>query len=168
METSLWKASYTSEDSTILIPTWFLRSSQSLRHIQPYTNDLNPWDIWSPSCEAIKRLYTNLKVILKIGKEKAEISQKLGVRQGDPAIFLFIMAAFAETWGAEWSAAGIPMSELRRVPMGTTKELAKGQITGHKKATWIRENYSKYSKSYMSTTEPSFSIREKIWSKDSD
>jgi len=89
-------------------------------------------------CEAIKRLYTNLKVILKIGKEKAEISQEVGVRQGDnlsPVIFLFIMAAFAETLEAEWSAAGIPKAEFRRTPMGTTKELAKGEITGHKKTT---------------------------------
>ena len=30
--------------------------------------------------EAIKRLYTNLKVILKIDKEEATISQEIGVR----------------------------------------------------------------------------------------
>ena len=75
---------------------------------------------------------------MKIGKEKAKISQEVGGRQGDnlsPVIFLFIMVAFAETLEAEWSAAGIPKAEFRRVPMGTTEELAKGQITGHKKAT---------------------------------
>ena len=102
---------------------------------------------------------------MKIGKEKAEISQELGVRQGDnlsPAIFLFVMAAFVETLEAEWSAAGIPKAKFRRVPMGTTKELTKDQITVHKKATRIKENYSKSSKSYMSMMEPLFPIREKI------
>ena len=77
----------------------------------------------------MQRLYTNLKVILKIGKEKAEISQEVGVRQGDslsPIMFLFIMAAFAETLEAEWSAAEIPKAKFRRVPMGTTEELVKG------------------------------------------
>jgi len=32
---------------------------------------------------AISRLYDNLKVILRIGKESAELSQTVGVRQGD-------------------------------------------------------------------------------------
>ena len=55
---------------------------------------------------AIQRLYTDLWVILKIGKEKKEIQQKVGVRQGDnmsPVLFLFMMAAFAETLENEWS-----------------------------------------------------------------
>jgi len=33
--------------------------------------------------DSIKRLYTNLKVIVKIGREKAEINQEVGTRQGD-------------------------------------------------------------------------------------
>jgi hypothetical protein len=50
--------------------------------------------------DSIKRLYTNLKVIVKIGREKAEIDQEVGVTQGDNVslvIFLFLMSAFAET-----------------------------------------------------------------------
>ena len=33
---------------------------------------------------AIQRMYTNLKVVLKIGKEVSHIDQTIGVRQGDP------------------------------------------------------------------------------------
>ncbi len=50
--------------------------------------------------DSIKRLYTNLKVFVKIGKEKAEIDQEVGVRQGNnvsSVIFLFLMSTFAET-----------------------------------------------------------------------
>ena len=39
---------------------------------------------------AIARIYSDLKIILKIGKDKAEMEQKLGVRQGDcmaPVLF---------------------------------------------------------------------------------
>jgi hypothetical protein len=40
--------------------------------------------------DSIKRLYTNLKVIVKIGREKAEIDQEVGVRQGDDNVLLVI------------------------------------------------------------------------------
>ena len=33
--------------------------------------------------DTIQRLYTDLQVILKVGKEKAPILQTVGVRQGD-------------------------------------------------------------------------------------
>ena len=50
-------------------------------------------------CSAIERMYQNLSVIIKVGKEKREIKQKVGVRQGDtlsPVLFIFMMSAFAE------------------------------------------------------------------------
>ncbi len=50
-------------------------------------------------CSVVERLYTNLKVVLKIRKQKIEILQGVGVRQGDnmaPVLFLFLMAAIAE------------------------------------------------------------------------
>mmetsp|Transcript_13116 Transcript_13116/g.31049 ORF Transcript_13116/g.31049 Transcript_13116/m.31049 type:complete len:113 (+) Transcript_13116:48-386(+) len=48
-------------------------------------------------CNVIKRMYTDLTVVLKIGKSVKEILQEVGVRQGDnmaPVLFLFIMNAF--------------------------------------------------------------------------
>jgi hypothetical protein len=50
--------------------------------------------------DSTKRLYTNLKVIVKMGREKAEIDQEVSMRQGDNVslvIFLFLMSAFVET-----------------------------------------------------------------------
>jgi hypothetical protein len=49
---------------------------------------------------AIRTLYTDNVCILKIEKEKVEIPQTVGVRQGDnmaPVLFLFLMTDFAET-----------------------------------------------------------------------
>ncbi len=54
---------------------------------------------------AVRTMYTNNIVILKIEKEIAEIKQEVGVRQGDnmaPVLFLFLMTAFAETLDIEW------------------------------------------------------------------
>ncbi|KAL7518281.1 hypothetical protein ACHAWF_000181, partial [Thalassiosira exigua] len=89
-------------------------------------------------CNAIQRLYDNLKVVLKIGKEKAEIGQGVGVRQGDnlsPVIFLFLMTAFAETLEEEWSAAGLPRTSLKRVTMDDLEGFEKGQLTGHSRGS---------------------------------
>jgi hypothetical protein len=54
---------------------------------------------------AIKTMYTDLKVVIKIDKELAEIMQSVGVRQGDnmaPVLFLFLMSAAAETLEPAW------------------------------------------------------------------
>jgi hypothetical protein len=54
---------------------------------------------------AIKKMYTDLKVVLKIDKEITEIVQSVGVRQGDnmaPVLFLFLMSAAAETLEPAW------------------------------------------------------------------
>ncbi len=53
---------------------------------------------------AIKRIYQDLVVVLKIEKEVVELTQSVGVRQGDnmaPVLFLFLMSAFAETLETE-------------------------------------------------------------------
>jgi hypothetical protein len=83
--------------------------------------------------DSIKRLYTNLKVIVKIGKEKAEIDQEVGVRQGDnvsSVIFLFLMSAFAETLEKEWKQSGLPEATFKNVT-----NASKGQLTGHLKSS---------------------------------
>ena len=49
---------------------------------------------------ATESIYKDLVVVLKIKKEVVEISQLVGVRQGDnmaPVLFLFLMSAFAKT-----------------------------------------------------------------------
>ena len=49
---------------------------------------------------AIKRMYTDLKVKISVEDKTAEISQTVGVRQGDnmlPVLFLFFMSAFWRT-----------------------------------------------------------------------
>ena len=53
----------------------------------------------------IERLYTDLTVVFKLGKVKVEISQGVGVRQGDNmalVLFLFFMTAFLEFLYDTW------------------------------------------------------------------
>ena len=57
-------------------------------------------------------MYADLKIVLKLGKSKAEMNQTVGVRQGDcmaPVLFLFMMMAFAETLEKEWRKTGLDM-----------------------------------------------------------
>ena len=59
---------------------------------------------------AIKTMYTNLTVVLKINKEICGILQSMGVRQGDsmaPVLFLFLMSAAAETLELAWKQVNI-------------------------------------------------------------
>ena len=59
---------------------------------------------------AIERMYKDLKIVLKIGKAKAERNQKVGVRQGDcmdPVIFLFMIMKFTETLAIKWKDMGL-------------------------------------------------------------
>jgi hypothetical protein len=55
----------------------------------------------------INRLYTDLKITLKIREEQTKILQMVGgVYQGDnlsPVIFLFIMTAFAKIQEKKWN-----------------------------------------------------------------
>ena len=70
--------------------------------------------------KAVETVYQDLTVVLKIEKEKYEIGQSVGVRQGDnmaPVLFLFLMSAFAETLEIEWREKGIEV-----VTVQTAKE----------------------------------------------
>ncbi len=68
---------------------------------------------------AIKTMYTDLKVVLKIDKEIQEIPQSVGVQQGDnmaPVLFLFLMSAAAETLKSAWKQAGIEVLTVAHTP----------------------------------------------------
>jgi hypothetical protein len=83
--------------------------------------------------DSIKRLYTNLKVIVKIGKETTKIDQEVGVQQGDyvsSVIFLFLMSAFAGTLEKEWKQSGLSEATFKNVT-----NASKGQLTGHLKSS---------------------------------
>ena len=61
---------------------------------------------------AIARMYTDIKIVLKLGKVKAEMNQTVGVRQGDcmaPVLFLLMMMDFVETLEKEWRHKGLHM-----------------------------------------------------------
>jgi len=65
--------------------------------------------------DVIRRMYTDLKVVIKIGKNKIEISQSVGVRQGDnmaPVSFLFLMAAVSDLIDQAWEREGIEKVEF--------------------------------------------------------
>ncbi|KAL7426046.1 hypothetical protein ACHAXH_000620, partial [Discostella pseudostelligera] len=88
-------------------------------------------------CNAIQRLYSDLTVTLKIGKETADIPQSVGVRQGDnlsPVIFLLIMTAFSETLDANWTDANIPKPKFHRGNMSNTALLGAKLTHAIKKA----------------------------------
>ena len=83
---------------------------------------------------AIARMYADLKIILKLGKAKAEMNQTVGVRQGDcmaPVLFLFMMMAFAETLEKEWRKTGIDMVTFHQ---RTHLPRDKGFLNGHKRS----------------------------------
>ena len=84
-------------------------------------------------CNTIERLYSNLSVSLKIGKESAVIPQTIGVRQGDnlsPVIFLLLMTAFAEILEAKWTIAKIDKIQFNHCNLDTNS-LSTGRLTGH-------------------------------------
>ena len=63
-------------------------------------------------------MYIDLKVCITFEEEVAEISQPVGVRQGDnlsPVLFLFFMSAFSESLGTKWRQNGISTAQFMRV-----------------------------------------------------
>lgn len=67
--------------------------------------------------DCVRRLYIDILVSLKIGKEKLEILQTVGVKQGDPmscVLFLFLMAALVEIIDKEWKCNNIECVEFCR------------------------------------------------------
>jgi hypothetical protein len=82
---------------------------------------------------AIECIYQDLVVVLKIEKEVVDLTQSVGVRQGNnmaPVLFLFLMSAFAETLKTEWKNDGIGVCTVQSV-IGETLLAGKGKLRGH-------------------------------------
>jgi hypothetical protein len=79
---------------------------------------------------AIERIYQDLVVVLKIEKEVVELTQSVGVRQGDTALFLFLVSVFVETLETEWKNAGIGGCTIQSV-IGEKLLAGKGKLRGH-------------------------------------
>ena len=84
-------------------------------------------------CSVVRRLYTDLKVLVNLNGCKAEIEQSVGVRQGDnlsPVLFLFMISAFAESLEIEWRNEGLETAKFTRT---TWEEIEQGhgQLIGH-------------------------------------
>jgi hypothetical protein len=82
---------------------------------------------------AIERIYKDLVEVLKIEKEVMEVSQSVGVRQGNnmaPVLFLFLMSVFLETVENEWRNENIEVCTVRSV-VGLSLAAGEGQIRGH-------------------------------------
>jgi len=80
---------------------------------------------------AIKKMYTNLKVVLKIDKEIRDICQSVRVRQGNnmaPVLFLFLMSAAAETLEVEWKKQNIGVLTVAHAP---DDDITTGKVRGH-------------------------------------
>ena len=80
---------------------------------------------------AVRTMYTNLKLVLKIDEKIWEILQSVGVRQGDnmaPVPFLLLLLAAAETIELEWKRAGINVLTVGHAP---DKDLHTRCIRGH-------------------------------------
>ena len=64
-------------------------------------------------------------MIIKVGSEKREIEQTVGVRQGNnlsPVLFLFMMSAFAEALENEWEVKGVLQAEFVRVEQDSSND----------------------------------------------
>jgi hypothetical protein len=93
---------------------------------------------------AVKTMYTDLTVVLKIDKEICEILQSVGVRQGDnmaPVLFLFLMSAAAETLELAWKRADIEVLTVAHTP---ATELDKGHVRGHTPTMFSSRNLTAY------------------------
>jgi hypothetical protein len=80
---------------------------------------------------AVKTMYTDLKVVLKIDKEICNIVQSIGIHQGDnmaPVLLLFLMSAAAETLESAWKKANI---EVLTVAHSPDNALDAGCVRGH-------------------------------------
>jgi hypothetical protein len=82
---------------------------------------------------AIEPIYQDLVVVPKIEKEVVELTQSVGVRQGDnmaSVLFLFLMSAFAGTLKTKWNNAGVGVCTVQSV-IGEKLLDGKGKLRGY-------------------------------------
>ena len=82
-------------------------------------------------CSAIRRMYSNNKMRLIIGKIDTSIPFKVGVKQADsvdPVLFLFLMMAFAELIEQEWDKHADKKIGFKR---HTNSPHSAGTVTSH-------------------------------------
>ena len=85
----------------------------------------------SKLCSAIRRMYSNNKVRLVIGKIDTSIPFEVGVKQVESValvLFLFLMMAFAEVIEQEWDKHGIKKIEFKQ---HTNSPHSAGRVTSH-------------------------------------
>jgi hypothetical protein len=110
-------------------------------------------------------MYTDLKVVIKINKELAEILQNVGVRQGDnmaPVLFLFLMSAAAETLELAWRQANIEVLTVAHTP---SNEIDTGCVRGHTPRMYTSRTltpYEIYQLLYVDDGAFPFSTREAL------
>jgi len=93
---------------------------------------------------AIENIYRNNTYVLKIENEITEISQTVGVWQGDnmaPVLFLFLMTAFAKTLEIVWKDQDIPIIS---VMTAADEHLAEGKICSHTPAMFRSKKLARY------------------------
>ena len=90
---------------------------------------------------AIKRIYTENVFVLKIEKEVTEIPQSVGVQQGKPVLFLFLVTAFAETHEIIWKYQEIV---ILSVMTASDKTLVHGRICIHTPAMFTSKKPTSY------------------------
>ena len=79
----------------------------------------NPEQIWGAKKKTItvlKKLHTNVKYLLRVGKEKVEIEATVGVIQGNnlgPILFIYLIQAVATMLDKEMRKANIKQTDFR-------------------------------------------------------
>jgi hypothetical protein len=89
-------------------------------------------------------MYTDLKVVLKIGKEIHDIIQSIGVCQGSnmaPVLFLFLMYTAAETIKSAWKKANIKVLTVAHSP---DDALDTGCVRGHTPRMYLSRRLTAY------------------------
>jgi hypothetical protein len=97
---------------------------------------------------AIKTMYTDLKVVLKIDKEICDIIQSIGVCQGNnmaPVLFLFLMSAAAETLKSAWKN-NIKVLTVAHSP---DDALDAGCVRGHTPHMYLSRRLTAYKEIYQ-------------------